>query len=92
MKVSEKMLLLYPSENIAPTAYIYSVTIGNNTDTQFLITHNLNTKRVMVQVQETAGEEDVVMADVDIEGNNTIRVTFGSPPSTNQYRVTVFGG
>lgn len=92
MKVSEKMLFMYPSDNVAPTAYLFSAIIGNNVDTQFLITHNLNTRRVVVQVQETSGAEDVVLADVDIEGENTVRVSFSVPPTFGQYRVTVFGG
>lgn len=92
MKVTENMILYYPDENIAPPAYVFSVTIGNNTDKVYFINHNLNTKKVIVQVQETTGAEDIVLADVDIETNNQIKVTFDSAPGSNQYRVTVFGG
>ena len=92
MKVTESLILYYPSENVAPSAYLYSTEIGNNSANVFTITHNLNTKKVIVQVQETAGEEDIILADVDIETNNTIKVTFDTAPTANQYRVTVLGG
>lgn len=68
----------------------YSATVGNNTDTTLTVTHNLNTKDVVVSVREVSGDA-VVLADVVANGVNTVQITFATAPTTGQYRVTVLG-
>ena len=65
------------------TESTYAATI---TDTA-IVTHNLGTKDVIVQLYDTS-TNDTVFADVDRTANNTITVTFASTPS-NSIRVLV---
>lgn len=72
----------------AVVARKYTTLVGNGALTAITVTHNLNSRAATVTVMnETTGE--VVLADVFITGVNTVSVTFGTAPTTNQYRVTV---
>jgi hypothetical protein len=79
------------SVDTAVVARKYSVSIGNGSATTFSITHGLATEDVYVSVREAAGGKEFVLADTAVTNTNTISVTFGDIPTTNQYRVTVIG-
>ena len=69
----------------------YAVAIGNAALTTFTITHNLNTRDVVVSVYEATTFE-VWEVDVANTTVNTCTVTFtGHVPTTNQFRVVVLG-
>lgn len=67
-----------------------SATIGDGTATTITVTHNLNTQDVVVSVREVATNA-VVVADVVANAANTVQITFGTAPTSGQYRVTVTG-
>ena len=67
-----------------------SQTIGDGTNTSFTITHNFGTRDVTVQVRETSGNYYSVVTPVAFN-EDTVVVTFATPPLTNEYRVTVIG-
>lgn len=67
-----------------------SATIGDGVASTVTVTHNLNTQDVVVSVREVTGNA-VVLCDVVANGVNTVQVTFGTVPTTGQYRVTVIG-
>lgn len=67
-----------------------SATIGNATDTTISVTHNLNTKNVVVSVREASGDAGV-LCDWVASDVNTVQLTFGTAPSTGQYRATIMG-
>lgn len=66
----------------------YAVTFGNGTSTSFVITHNLNTLDVVVQLVEVS-TGDTVYADVARTTVNSVTLTFAVAPSTNQFRVII---
>lgn len=74
----------------AVTARKYSATIGDNVSTTLTVTHNLNTVDIILGVRVTSSNEAVI-ADWVANGVNTAQVTFGTAPTTGQYRVTVIG-
>lgn len=74
----------------AVTARKASATIGDGTATTITVTHNLNTQDVVVSVREVSGNA-VVLADVVANGVNTVQITFGTAPTSGQYRATVVG-
>lgn len=65
-----------------------SATIGDGTATTLTITHGLNTQDVVVSIKEVATNAGVI-ADWVANGVNTVQLTFGTAPTTGQYRVTV---
>lgn len=68
----------------------YSTSVGNAAATSFAVTHNFNTRDVVVNVYDNATydtvEVDVVRTDV-----NTVTVSFTVAPASNAYRVVVIG-
>lgn len=67
-----------------------SATIGDGTSTTITVTHNLNTQDVDVSVKEVSTNAGV-NADWVANGVNTVQITFGTAPTTGQYRATVMG-
>jgi phage-related tail fiber protein len=70
------------------TARKASATIGDGTATTITFTHNLNTQDVHVSVKEVSTNAGVI-TDFVANGVNTVQLTFGTAPTTGQYRVTV---
>lgn len=69
----------------------FSADFGDNSATQYTITHNLNTRDVTVEVYRTSGNYDTILCDVDRTSVNAVRLTFASAPTTNQFRCVVIG-
>ena len=66
----------------------YFENIGNNLNTSFVVTHNLNDSNLLATVKENSSGY-VVYPDIKFVTNNTISVEFIDAPSTNQYNITV---
>lgn len=69
----------------------YSADVGDNTNTVFVITHNLGTRDVLVQVRYASGTYALVETDVEMTSTNTITLRFNVAPTTSQFRVTIIG-
>ncbi len=88
-------MIAYKSSNkdisytITPSAPLVQ-TIGNNTDTSFTITHNLNSKNVGTIIYETASPYELVTATVKYSTLNTITIETGIVPTTNQFTVVAY--
>jgi hypothetical protein len=67
----------------------YAATIGDGTNTSYTVTHNLNTRDVIVSLYDTASPYAEVMADVEHSTTNTITLLFSVAPTTDKYRVVV---
>ena len=67
-----------------------SANIGNGSNTSFAITHNLNSRDVVVNVYDNS-TYDTVETDVVRTDANTVTVSFSTPPSSNAYRVVIIG-
>ena len=67
----------------------YKQSIGDGSTTSFVITHNLGTIDVIVQLYDDTSVNDTVYADVQRNNINYITVLFNSPPSTNQIKVLI---
>lgn len=73
------------------TAKYVSTITGDNTETEFVVQHNLGTIDVSVSIwNETT--KSIVLTDVTIDDGNELTIGFAEPPSTSQiYRVVVIG-
>jgi hypothetical protein len=67
-----------------------AATIGDGTATTISVTHNLNTLDVQVVVRLVSTGEQVIVDNV-ANGVNTVQLTFGTAPTSGQYRVVVQG-
>lgn len=65
--------------------------IGDGSTTSFVITHNLNTRDCVVQVNQAATPWNEVITDVAMTSLNTITVTFAVAPTASQYNVVIIG-
>ena len=65
--------------------------IGDGTATSFVLTHNLNTRDVTVQIAEKGTPYAVVNTDIELTTSNTVTLTFASAPTSNQYRAVIIG-
>lgn len=68
----------------------HSQTIGNNSSTTLAVTHNFDTKDVVVSVRTVADDEQVV-CDIEHTDVDTVNLAFTVAPATNSIRVVVIG-
>lgn len=69
----------------------YSANFGDGAATQYDITHNLNTKDVLVQIYRVASPYDQVEMEVEHLTVNAVRLRSTIAPTANEYRVVVLG-
>lgn len=69
----------------------YTEVVGDELETNFVITHNLNTEDVLVSVRETGGEKLEVMPEIKYTSANSLTLTFTLPPEENSIKVLVVG-
>jgi len=68
----------------------FATDVGNGIALSYVVTHNLNTRDVVVSIFNNLTFDDAI-ATVDHTSLNTITVIFAVPPILNAYRVTVIG-
>lgn len=62
--------------------------VGDGTNTAYAITHNLNSRDVIVQVYDNT-TYDTVFVDTVRTSVNVVTLTFATAPSSNAYRVVI---
>ena len=66
----------------------YTEMVGDGINTTFSITHNLNTKDIVVVIYDDIPGDEVI-ADVILNGVNQVIVSFAVAPNFAQYRVVI---
>lgn len=69
----------------------FSATFGDGSATQFDHVHNFGMREVQVEVFRNSGNYDTVVCEVSRTDTNTVRLNFGSAPTTNQFTVVILG-
>jgi hypothetical protein len=67
----------------------YAASVGDGAATSYTVTHNLNTRDVVVTIYDNSSPYAEVIADVQHTTVNTVTVLFTVAPTSNQYRVVV---
>jgi hypothetical protein len=75
----------------AVVARKFSVDVGDNASTSIVLTHNLGTLDVLVQVYVKGTGGALVDCDVQHTTTNTVTLVFAVAPTAAQYRATVLG-
>lgn len=65
--------------------------VGDGTATQYDVTHNFNTRDVVVNVFRNSGAFDNIGVEISRPSVNAVRLNFAAPPTSNQFRCTVLG-
>lgn len=68
----------------------YAVAVGDGTSTTITVTHNLNSRDVIITLYDATTYE-VVDCDMVNATVNTVTLTFATAPTTNKYRCVVIG-
>ena len=66
----------------------FKTDIGDGTNTSYTVTHNLNTRDVIVQLYD-ASSYDTVIADVVRTSTAAVTVSFSAAPTTNDIKVLI---
>ena len=69
----------------------HAALIGDNSATTITVTHNFNTKDVVVEVYEVASGYEKVYPDIKHATVDTVDFVFASAPTSNQYKVVIIG-
>lgn len=69
----------------------FAQAIGDGSTTSIVVTHNLNTQDVVVQVYTASGTFAEINVEVQNTTVNTITLVFSVAPTAGQYRVVVIG-
>jgi sulfur transfer complex TusBCD TusB component (DsrH family) len=67
----------------------YSTTIGNGSSSSYTLTHNLNTRDVVVSVQDSASPYDVISVRSEATTANTVTLDFSSVVSSSSRDVLI---
>lgn len=67
----------------------YAASVGDGSATSYTVTHNLNTRDVIVTVYDNSSPYAEVITDVAHTTTNTVTIAFSVAPTSNQYRVVV---
>ena len=70
---------------------LYATSIGDGAATSYVVTHNLGTRDVLIQVYTNSSPYDTIEADVERTSTTTATIRFSTAPAASAYRVVCHG-
>jgi hypothetical protein len=67
----------------------FTANVGDGSAFFFVLTHNLGTRNVLVQLYANSGSFAQIECDIERTDNNNVTLRFSTPPTTNQYSVVI---
>ena len=80
---------VFSATNVIPR--IYSANIGNGTDVNIVVTHNLGTRDVIARIRQVASPYRYYEPDYEATSTTTLTIKFAVAPTSNQYRAIIMG-
>ena len=91
-ETDDRWTLTNNGTNYHAIARKYAENLANpSTLTALVVTHNLGSDDVTVQVFETAGSKALVETDIERTSANTVTLRFATAPASGAYRVVITG-
>jgi hypothetical protein len=78
-------------KNWSGAAKRFAATFGDGSATSYTITHNLNTRDVVVNVFPTSGQYDNIICDVQRPTVNSVVLVVTPAPASNSLRAVIVG-
>lgn len=69
---------------------VYNSTIGNGSDTSYVLTHNFGSRDVSVTIREANSPYGLIIASWEATSTNAITVYFDEAPASSSIRVSVY--
>lgn len=69
---------------------VYSANIGNGSDTEITVTHNLNTRDILVSCRLNGSPYNDIQVSWEALTEDTVKLYFGEAPNSNEVRISVF--
>ena len=82
-------VLVYSSISSA-TGTTYSANIGNDVDSEIIVTHNLGTKNIIPVCRLDSAPYNDIQVSWEALTDNTVKLYFGSAPDSNSVKVNIF--
>lgn len=70
---------------------IYASDIGNGSDTNIVVTHNLGTRDVIARIRENDSPYAYYEPDYEATSTTQITIKFSAAPTSNQFRAIILG-
>lgn len=67
----------------------FSQAIGDGSATSYTVTHNFNSRNVLVEVYRNSGNYDTVLVETRRTSVNAVQLVFDTAPTSNAYQVVV---
>lgn len=84
------MITYFQTSSGCCTGAIAATITGNGSDTDFVITHNFNTRNLIVQSVQVAAPYAQVVIPVEFTTVNTLTISFGVAPANGvQYVILI---
>lgn len=94
-RVQNKVLKFTTGGRVTETeisSYVgFTDTIGDGSNTSYVVTHNIGSRDVLVQTRRNSSPYDIVECSVEHTSINSCTLTFATAPSTNDIKVIVLG-
>jgi hypothetical protein len=77
------------SDEVDGQPSVYATTIGDGSSSSYVVTHNLDSRNVVVSVLDAASPYDAIFVRSEATTANTVTLDFSAPVSSNSRRVFI---
>ncbi len=79
-----------PNSELNLEGTVHISTIGNGSDSEIVINHNLGTRNIFVTIRNSSSPYEVLNVRWEATGLNSITIDFGTPPTQDSITVIIY--